>query len=472
MAQGLVQSYINSPAASDLSCFTKSSHASVRDRPNASVSSISHRTADTLRLLDIKNVDHAKVPVYRLRNVITTASCRHSESCENVIEWLRQKARVRDNKICSGSIAPPVSADPLWISSKKRPDVLWNDPELVLQCEIVSNYDLDKTVTKLSLGLVDQLRSWKNRLSSISSVTGYCFPVDDTSKTAEQCGSCVFEVTLEWLRNEMRYFVSVHPLRAANVWNCIQRMQSQQCVILTSLIDNDNKHFTLPLDEQFVQDTFGADARQVKSGESVVILTTGQAYKYALDPLESLRLQSLCYGDRPNFQGYIPCCLPQHISPMNSKFYGFQRFIQPMPITIIQRDIVEFIDAVVNSLLKLHEEGNIAHLDIRIENICWDNEGNVIFIDLDRSATIDKPAKHICMYGQSLMYEHPKDDWTVKELDFRQLAIMIGHIEGNDEIHTVPPTLNTPFQEKLYSEGELISYSNYLSGYIINGYIL
>ena len=36
---------------------------------------------------------------------------------------------------------------------------------------------------------------------------------------------------------------------------------------------------------------------------------------------------------------------------------------------------------------------------------------------------------------------------------------MIGHIEGNDKIHTVSPPLNTPFQEKLYGLPCMPSYS-------------
>ena len=48
-------------------------------------------------------------------------------------------------------------------------DALWLEGETVVQFEIVSNCDLKKnktTVLKLPIGLVDQLRSYKNRLSS------------------------------------------------------------------------------------------------------------------------------------------------------------------------------------------------------------------------------------------------------------------------------------------------------------------
>ena len=57
----------------------------------------------------------------------------------------------------------------------------------------------------------------------------------------------------------------------------------------------------------------------------------------------------------------------------------------------------------------LHEKG-IAHLDIRLENICWDDEGNAVFIDLDRSVSTTHKLS-ACVggrYGKSWMYMDTK----------------------------------------------------------------
>ena len=45
--------------------------------------------------------------------------------------------------------------------------------------------------------------------------------------------------------------------------------------------------------------------------------------------------------------------------------------------------------------------------------------------------------------------------WTAWNVDYRQIAIMIGHIEGNDDPHSIPPPrLDRPFIQKLYNEGK------------------
>lgn len=44
--------------------------------------------------------------------------------------------------------------------------------------------------------------------------------------------------------------------------------------------------------------------------------------------------------------------------------------------------------------------------------------------------------------------------WTTKQVDYRQIAILIGHIEGNDQPHQVPPDLTSLFIQKLYNEGK------------------
>ena len=57
----------------------------------------------------------------------------------------------------------------------------------------------------------------------------------------------------------------------------------------------------------------------------------------------------------------------------------------------------------------LHEKG-IAHLDIRLENICWDDEGNAVFIDPDRSVSTTHKLS-ACVggrYGKLWMYMDTK----------------------------------------------------------------
>ena len=65
--------------------------------------------------------------------------------------------------------------------------------------------------------------------------------------------------------------------------------------MLTSPIDNYNNHFTVPTTEKYIQDEFGIDAAQVKSGESVVVLDNTMAYKYTLSNEATMRRLNLYY---------------------------------------------------------------------------------------------------------------------------------------------------------------------------------
>lgn len=386
-----------------------------------------------------------------------TGHRRYRYSCVALEKWIRSKTNIiigsgsREEVQYGPTLPPPTRDDPLWISPLKYPDVsLWYDNEVTLQIEVVSNYDLEKTINKLCLGLIPQHRSWKNRLSSISYIVGFIFPVQNDSKTVDECGQCVHRVSLCWIDQSFQYLATVTPLTARQVWNEVRDAKRRQQQQLQSLQNLPNAHFTLPMTESYIKNNFSLDAYQVKSGESVVILTTTNAYKRcfgvkAMQQLIELRDSNII------FQSYTACAFPLQTSL--HKFYVFLRYGKPLT----RDQIVEgnfqhlYINAVIESLNILHEE---AHLDIRIENICWDDQSRAIFIDLDRSAGIDACAEeYIGWYGKSLMYPITSK-WTTKQVDYRQIAILIGHIEGNDQPHQVPPDLTSLFIQKLYNEGK------------------
>ena len=455
----MAERYTSSDAASDWSTWEKSSSAAIRKRPNSSLLSSSRRTADIFGLISFCYDEKEPVPEYSLSLALNCAIDNgHMPSCDVLKKWLISKGKVRrrNEKICTGKIESPACDDPLWVSARKIPDVTWygkygNEHELLVQFEVVSNYELEKTLNKLTLGLIDQLRSWKNRLSTVSSVVGYCFPVHDAGKSDKDCGSCVFKVTVTWHDEDMKYDMKVHALTQEAILIDITTTKDHHSGILRSLVGNVNNHFTLPLSESYIHEVFGENAFQVKSGESVVILDAHKAYKQPLNCTDVRRL-NLLREEPPNFVGlgYTPCALPEILTKKN--FFVFKKYAKPLKKEEIVSQRKDIIECVVTSLLKLHEAG-IAHLDIRVENICWD-DGHAIFIDLDRSTEVDKDATFIFgLYGKSLMYVNI-DGWTARQLDFRQLAIMIGHIERNHDVHSVPPELNSPFVKKLYKEGE------------------
>ena len=373
-------------------------------------------------------------PTYRLSSVIrvsVSATKHHDASCKEVAKWISAKANLptATEKIQTGKSLPsPTREDPLWISSRKHPDVAWYEGEVVLQIEVVSSYSLEKTVNKLCLGLVDQLRSWKNRLPRVSSIKGFVFPISNNSRAVEECGQCVWLVELCWEDLEFQYTGTV-----TVVWDNLSRVHAEQLRQLDSLRSRENNHFTLPLTDQYIKDTFTDCAEQVRSGESVVILNATHAYKRPLGTRAKDRLLALT--DHPQLETYTAGAFPL-VSRMRSPFFEFKRYTPPVTVQEIRLHNCKhgFVKAVIRALQAVHVIG-IAHLDVRIENICWDDTQRAVLIDFDRSAASDALGRTcVGKYGASLMYPTTAM-WTERaawKVDYRQLAIMIGHIDGNN----------------------------------------
>lgn len=87
--------------------------------------------------------------------------------------------------------------------------------------------------------------------------------------------------------------------------------------------------------------------------------------------------------------------------------------------------VVPFVKSIVVAIRELQTFG-YAHLDIRLENICIDNSDAAILIDIDRSEPVDKEASSFFVkYSRSAMYQSSSSSWTCKQLDWKQLGLMI-----------------------------------------------
>ena len=459
-----------SDAVDTWSSWTRSTRASVRSQASASHSSVSNRTADPWEVLAIDPPQSNFT--YPLSSVIghlgaASRAGRHDYSCQKVAQWIRTNDpdlspnSGTTQRVQVGVSLPRVMCDDsLWISPRKHPDVSWwCDDEVIVQIEVVSDYNLGKTMNKLCLGLVDQLRSWKNRLSTVSSVAGFLFPISNDQKNEVECGQCVYKVQLNWSDEHFRYGARASGISAGSVWATLHHVKTSQQGVFDSLKSNPNHHFTLPMSEQYIQDHFTSSARQVKSGESVVILNDRNAYKRPLGFRATSRLHVLNTQHTTSAAGasYTAGAFPEMFDNTLC-FFRFRKYRRPLTLSDIQRNQLKhtFVKATIESLLVLHDEVNIAHLDIRIENICWDNSDRVVFVDFDRSAPKNELVVDMLLtgwYGNSLMYPSTPD-WTAEKVDFRQVAIMIGHIEGNDNPHSTPPGLDSEFVRKLFQDGK------------------
>ncbi len=75
---------------------------------------------------------------------------------------------------------------------------------------------------------------------------------------------------------------------------------------------------------------------------------------------------------------------------------------------------------------ELHDNGR-AHLDIRLENICFNESEHAVLIDLDRSVNASL-VNYESYGGYSHMYSSEGGEWKAQNADCRQLAMMTHYI--------------------------------------------
>lgn len=295
---------------------------------------------------------------------------------------------------------------------------------------------------------MDQLRAQRNRDDSIISTTGFYFPLVSTGY--------VEQVTCSWNDATLRFELTVVQLEViAHVLPSIIAAMNEEKRKIKSIQTLKSKLFTIPITDSFIKRKFGPNAFQVKSGESYVVSDTIHIWKNPFKKIESERLTALngLAGVRPS-QSIFPCGVYNVIG--TSWFYRFQLCLRPLKVAEALEIIVNFTSLVVLAIADLHKVG-IAHLDIRLENICFKSDGTAVLIDLDRSCEMTYLAKFLSsQWGNSEMYICPDKVWTAEKMDWRQLAIMIlAILNGTDKAgyHQRPADFHHRFFEDLFNEG-------------------
>ena len=84
----------------------------------------------------------------------------------------------------------------------------------------------------------------------------------------------------------------------------------------------------------------------------------------------------------------------------------------PMTTEEASHCLEDFFCKVSHAICELHEKYQLAHLDIRLDNICFNKDYNPVFIDFDRSESTDVYVQRLvnsCMVDE-LHLTH-QNDW-------------------------------------------------------------
>lgn len=390
------------------------------------------------------------VSKYSVGDLFYVAKDDHKEVTKGLNKWLHRLFS-SDPDVCVQSEVDVklCNAKEVFTSSTIRADVSVNSRSTKttdMQFEVVSDGNRGATIWKLVVGLSFQLHHLRNGKNFIEKVAGFCVPVQPGYVEMIEC---------KWSDDALLHMITVSCLDKGQVERHIKDVHREQCRIYSIKIGMAER-LPLVLTPSFLHRVIGTDAVQYPSSQSIVIISNSKncVYKRPFSELEIDRLRTLSKHTA------IPyCALPTSIEDLEGKeYFKFEKYRQPLLWTEVRPFIADFVEKVVHTISELHQIG-IAHLDIRLENICINKENlSPILIDLDRSRKADSGPPADLMYGESQMYKcGTADNWKCSNADWRQLAILIISITDSNQISGYHNLTTMPYHHQfiktLFNQG-------------------
>ena len=379
---------------------------------------------------------------------------------DSLLETLREAApTLRDEFLCEHNKNPSrmKGLSQLLSSVNMRPDAFVQlshdgvDGKIpLLMVEIQSGdggNSYENTLNKATIGLIDQLRLLRHYSLTISKCSGFVFPkcsiYDSQNRVVKDNKMYVTEISVEW--KDFRFCVHYAPLEVLEVGDHVlatMREMYSRCVTGTDFANP--LKFLIPLSAHDMQglcvcagqDTCqGNQMVQLKSRASILVYCRQclYLYKYVPSLAQENTLLFLTGRRRSSFiltpEEWFKYC--------NLTFFKFKKLpYLPLTINQAQRCLKDFVSGVHTALTVLHQSFRLAHLDIRLENICFDQVAYQaadqavfpVLIDLDRATEVDTKANNLLekRYGDSLLYgrpvEVPRYEWTMEHTDLKQFG--------------------------------------------------
>ena len=408
--------------------YIKASTAALIKRPSAA-SALSQLSPmhDSLLVMDQMPPPLEDKDKYTLNDLTCSVASNHLEASKNVKRWL---GRHRDTEIKTEEALP--NAPGLETTSHMRPDVFYTynhegEVNAVLIIEIDSK-ELESTCRKLAYALIEQALGLRRYDNTILEVAGYYFP-------SYQRRNSVVRVTLTWNDEYLRFIASRMPLPANDVAGRVKEDLERGIRRWRRMSSGSPTRFVLPLTSSFVHDNFGEDSVQIMSGHSVVILNPRRSKILKCNFCFGLatRLHELFLMPQARDALLERSLLPNGTVVVGPKtYFTFKLLLKPIDryeARGVFGGVDGFADGVFNALRELHDTCSLAHMDLRLENVCFDpGTRRPILIDLDRSARKASGVTHYNLPSTSTMYKPLHTNWVLENIDLLQMGLMFCYI--------------------------------------------
>ena len=384
---------------------SKKSSSNFANSANFNALPLLSRSRDTFIPKEIGDMKH-----YYLLPLLPKLSKRvaMSSSSEDLCFWFFEEVvrgmKMKEVKITVRKKVPGFEKlYPLYVTTDQRPDltVSRETENLPLILVEVHSSPFAATVNKTILGVTDQLSLYRTYDASITRCVGFAFPKKDVKQ-------CVVIVSVTWEKLCFRYTLT--PIKEIeSVRGTIERELCAATKSAPSPSLNQELRFLVPLSHEELG-LFGDGANgspvQLRSRASILVRHGMDYFKSPAMLEEDNKLKRLILKVIPRA---LPTIKLQLVEVEDMDYYKY-RGIPNDPLTHpeAQSCLYDLVPKLVQVIKSFHQNG-WAHQDIRLENICFDEDCMPVFIDLDRCTLSEKAyVGEGCMYS---MRGSVQTDW-------------------------------------------------------------
>ena len=336
------------------------------------------------------------------------------------------------------------------ISSRVKPDVsvvlnrAGYKAEYVFLAEVLSKLDTVSTTRKLCFDLLLQLIYLRNTNKTVYSISGVLFPTIEV-----KCQ--ILLVTLTWEPKKFKFVASFKNITKDSIKTELPEAIAMQLQHVRKAISIQN----IPLldSEIYFSDAISEDDIEAYLGLKNFRFFPSKfsVVGYSINKPDEVYKISTFSNRAPLYLTLQGVVLKQVLllSNMIEEADVYRRLKPPLRVNEIQLCFRAFAESVYSAIKELHSKTKYAHMDIRIPNICYDDDtdGEVMAVLIDVDNLSDVPFKT----DESVMYNVSFTE--AKMYDWRHYAIMLASIMRGttDHYHATEPKFceNNKFEKFL-----------------------
>lgn len=340
----------------------------------------------------------------------------NEELAEKCVKAIAEQCGVKVNTRRNREVKLTSELPPLVTSTHQRADILVynkDDTKVVLLIEVHSSPML-YTERKAVLGAADMLRFLRNSDKNFSEFTSFVFP-------KKECPQCVIKITVKW--HKLRFVYSLQRLQGIqDALAAVQDVLKFQISAVPTL-PREIKPELMLLSQDDLNGLSSDDAVQVPSQRNMVVADSRYIYKIMHDLESSLNLVLLF--------SHTVATQPKHfVIPCPNKggtIYKYERVhYGPLEVKDAVRVLRTISEKIKTALDELHGHG-FMHNDVRLPNICFDEQLDAVLIDMDRTCSIERNSQLVGVIN-SCMYMIPLGASDTFCMDFMQLGWLLAWV--------------------------------------------